>query len=91
MERIEAGMPRRSDSAGSSEKGAVAVMIAFMIVTVLGFAALAVDVGYMMVARNELQNIADASALAAARKLGVLYEGMTHTEQKSYVRSGGPC
>jgi len=85
MERIEAGMQRRSDSAGSSEKGAVAVMIAFMIVTVLGFAALAVDVGYMMVARNELQNIADASALAAARKLGVLYEGMTHTEQKSYV------
>jgi Flp pilus assembly protein TadG len=55
-------------------KGVTAVMVAIMIVMLLGFAALAIDLGYGMVTRNELQNAADAAALAGARELGLMYE-----------------
>ena len=56
------------------ERGAVAVLVGLSMLTLIGFTALAVDVGYMMTARNELQNAADAAALAAARKLGDIYK-----------------
>ena len=66
------------------QKGATAVTIAFLLIVLVGFAALSIDVGYLMVTRNELQNVADAAALAAARKLGNYYENMTPEEQLSY-------
>lgn len=56
------------------QSGAVAIMVAVMLAVLIAMAALAVDVGYMMVARNELQNIADGTALAGARTLGRIYE-----------------
>lgn len=49
--------------------GAVAVLVIVAMLPLLGFAALAVDVSNIMVARNELQNAADAGALAGARCL----------------------
>lgn len=49
-------------------KGAVAIIVALLLVVLIGFVALAVDVGYMMVVRNQLQNAADASALAGCNK-----------------------
>jgi len=55
-------------------KGAVAVIVAIVLAMLIGFVALAVDVGYVMVTRNELQDVADAAALAGARTLGRLYE-----------------
>jgi hypothetical protein len=54
-------------------RGTVAIMIALVITVLLGFAALAVDTGYFFVTKNELQNIADAAALAAAGELGNQY------------------
>lgn len=48
------------------QKGAVAVTVAVFMVFLLGTAALAIDIGNLMVARNELQNAADAAALAGA-------------------------
>jgi Flp pilus assembly protein TadG len=57
-------------------RGAVAVTVAIVTVVLLAFAALALDIGNAMIARNELQNVADASALAGARQLGVIYEGL---------------
>lgn len=65
-------------------KGAVAVIVAIVLAMLIGFVALAVDVGYVMVTRNELQNVADASALAGARQLGANYEPLTYEEQQSY-------
>jgi Flp pilus assembly protein TadG len=47
-------------------RGAVAVIVAIMIVVLLSFGALALDISNAMIARNELQNVADASALAGA-------------------------
>jgi Flp pilus assembly protein TadG len=63
-------------------------MVALLLVILVGMGALAVDVGYLMVNRNELQNVADAAALAATRQLGVLYEGMTFAQQQAYVVGG---
>ncbi len=50
-------------------KGAVVVMVAVTLVVLLGCAALAVDIGYLYVARAELQRTADAAALAGAEAL----------------------
>ena len=53
----------------TSQKGAVSVLVALTLPLLLGVGALAVDLAYLHVVRNELQNDADAAALAGARKL----------------------
>lgn len=45
------------------------VLVAGLLLTLTGFAVLAVDVGRLFVVRNELQNVADAAALAGANCL----------------------
>ena len=52
---------RRDDS------GAVLVVVAVMMVALLGMGALVIDVGQLYVERRELQNGADAAALAVAQ------------------------
>ena len=49
--------------------GAVAIMVALLLIVFIGFAALAIDLGHLYVVRNELHNAADAGALAGARFL----------------------
>lgn len=51
-----------------SERGAVAVLVAVLLVPLIGFAAIAVDVGALYAERAQLQNGADAAALAIAQK-----------------------
>lgn len=53
----------------SNEKGVTIVLVAILMVVLVMFVALAVDLGHLYVARNELQNAADAGALAGARVL----------------------
>ena len=50
----------------TGDRGQVLVVVALVFVVLLGFAALAVDVGYMYTVRHELQRCADAGALAGA-------------------------
>jgi Flp pilus assembly protein TadG len=57
----------------NNQDGVTAIVLAIALVALLGFAALAVDIGYLYSTRNELQNAADAAALAAARQLGRIY------------------
>lgn len=52
------------------ERGATIVLVAVLLVVIVAFAALAVDISHLYMVRNELQNAADAGALAGA---GVLY------------------
>jgi hypothetical protein len=52
-----------------NQDGGVIVLVAVSMVALLVFSALAIDVGHLVVARNELQNAADAGALAAAQVL----------------------
>lgn len=49
------------------ESGGVAVITAFCLIVLIGFAALVIDVGHLQAVRNELQNGADACALRGAR------------------------
>lgn len=53
----------------SHRAGVIIVYAAFLMVVVFGFAAFAIDVGYMALTVDELQNAADASALAGAMRL----------------------
>ncbi len=53
------------------QRGASLVLVTVSLVALFGFAALSLDVGNLYVARNELQNAADAGALAGARVLYV--------------------
>ena len=46
-------------------------MVVVVLVTLFGFMALSVDVGYLYVIKGELQNAADAAAMAATGKLSV--------------------
>lgn len=73
-----------SSSKLKNEKGVVLVYVAILLVVFLGIAALAVDIGYLMVGKTELQRTADAAALAATRQLGVIYEGMLYADQAKY-------
>ena len=47
--------------------------MALCLIVIVGFLALALDIGYVMVTRNESQDAADAAALAGARQLGENY------------------
>jgi Flp pilus assembly protein TadG len=52
-----------------NQRGATAVLVGLCLFALVGFGALAVDIGHLCVAKNELQNGADAGALAGARFL----------------------
>ena len=57
----------RSIHRANGERGAVAVITAVSLVALLGFAAIAIDVGMLYQERAELQSGADAAALAVAQ------------------------
>ena len=67
-----------------NQAGATAIIVAIVLPMLIGFGALAVDVGYMCVTKNDLQNVADAAALAGASFLGSKYETLTYDEQQDY-------
>jgi Flp pilus assembly protein TadG len=56
-------------SGASGEKGAVAPIVALGLLAFVGFMALGIDLGQLYMVRNELQNVADAAALAAVKQL----------------------
>lgn len=61
----------------SDQSGAVLVIVALLLVVLVAIAAFAIDIGHLMVVRNQLQNAADAGALAGARVLYTTVSG-TH-------------
>jgi Flp pilus assembly protein TadG len=50
---------------GAQRRGAITVLTAMLSVVLLGFVAFAVDVGYVLSTKQELQRAADAAALAS--------------------------
>ncbi|MBN2373060.1 Tad domain-containing protein [bacterium] len=83
MDRLKRDKKTSSDT--EEIRGSYAIMTAILIVVFIGVTALAVDIGYLMATRNELQNVADSAALAGARVLGSIYQPMTLPQQQSYV------
>jgi Flp pilus assembly protein TadG len=53
----------------NNESGQSMVLVALLLTVLLGFGALAVDIGYMTYQRSSLQNAADSAALAGAMLL----------------------
>lgn len=66
MRRLEARL--RRVTSGNAESGAVNVIMVILMTALLGFAAIAVDVGMVYAERSQLQNGADAAALAVAQE-----------------------
>jgi len=58
---------QRAGSGGA--RGAALVLVAASLTMLMGFAALAIDVGYLYAVHTELRNVADASAMAGASAL----------------------
>jgi hypothetical protein len=50
--------------------------VAVSLLALLGVAALVIDIGFALVAKQQLQNVADAAALGGARQLGRSYESL---------------
>ena len=72
-----------------NERGDILVHTAFVLVALLGFAALAMDVGYMATAKNQLQSAVDAAALAGAS--GLMYSNTEATSRAMYFASTNDC
>ena len=70
--------------AAQRQQGAVTLLVALTLPVLVGAAALAVDLAYLQVVRNELQNDADAAALAGAR---ALYNSATGSPNWSAAQS----
>jgi len=58
------------------QRGAVAIMFAISLLVLFGFMALVFDLGRTYVVRTELQNAADAAALAGAKELNQKLSGV---------------
>lgn len=59
---------RRLNELQERERGAISVILALVLVALLGFTAIAVDVGMLYSEKAQLQNGADAAALLVAQK-----------------------
>ncbi len=69
QETLRQNPPRARLTRRHRQRGAVGIMMPFMLISVLSVGALAVDVAHLAIVRNELQNAADAAALAGAAGL----------------------
>lgn len=68
------------------QKGAVSIIVAMMLLMIIGFMGLAIDVGFMQLIKNRLQNVADASALACIIKNKVAACGKLSTPYNYQLR-----
>jgi hypothetical protein len=62
-----------SEKKTGRRRGAIAPMTVLLLLPLAGMLAFSVDVGYMVLVQTELQNAADAAALAGAERLQELY------------------
>jgi len=64
-------MTRPLSASIRSRRGGVLVMSAVLMVALIGMVAFAVDLGYVVLVRTQLQVAADSSAMAAAASMGL--------------------
>jgi Flp pilus assembly protein TadG len=67
MRNVHTMRTQRRAKSMKKQKGAVAVMVALLLLALLSFAALAIDIGNLMLARAQAQTAADGAALAGAQ------------------------
>ena len=73
-------MRRQPQQLHKRQRGAVAVVVGIAIFVLVGMIGLALDLGQMFVNKTELQNAADACALAAARELDGNPDALTRAD-----------
>lgn len=75
----------------SSERGATAIIVAIVLAVLCGFVALSLDVGHLFSVRGELQNGADAAAMAGAKRLNGTNQhselAIARTDAENYARN----
>ena len=69
--------PASERNTPSRQSGAVMIVFGLSLAILIGFLALVVDLGRTYVVRTELQNAADAAALAGAKDLNQTSAGVT--------------
>lgn len=80
-------MQRLTPGPEAGERGAVSVLVAILMVTLLGFTAVAVDVGMLYAERTQLRNGADAAAFAIAQKCARNVNDADCSETSALARS----
>jgi Flp pilus assembly protein TadG len=72
------------------QRGTVLILFALLLPVFIGFMALAVDLAYLNLTRVEVQNAADAAALAGARKFADTTSfSVAQTEAQAMVAANG--
>jgi Flp pilus assembly protein TadG len=79
--------PRGKLGRAKRRRGAVAVLMAFLAVPFLAMVAFAVDIAWIVQSRSDLQNAADAAALAGAEQLmdGLVQYSLPGQTQQSTI------
>jgi len=70
-----------------NQRGTVAITSVLLVIGLTGMAALTIDIGHALLTKNQLQNAADATALAAGSELGAIYFNLPRTEQQDLTRN----
>lgn len=65
-----------------SRQGAMMILGTFLVIVLCAFAAFAIDLGYIMLTQAQLQNAADAAALAAVLELKTSDSNLTPEQMK---------
>ncbi|MHB1038363.1 MAG: pilus assembly protein TadG-related protein [Pirellulales bacterium] len=80
-------MKTRIERRARRRRGNILVLSAFLMVAMVAMIAFAVDMGYLVSARTELQRSADAAALAGALDLVNRFNGTTATQRTATART----
>lgn len=68
---------------GRHRRGSVAVIYALVLIPIIGFAGLALDLSFAYTRRTEMQSVADAAAMAAARALNGTVAGIANAQTEA--------
>ena len=71
---------KRCQPSKRKQKGAVAIVVGLSLVTLFAMGGVVLDLGHMYIVTSELQNSADAAALAGARRLNETAAGITNAQ-----------
>ena len=87
---VAVSMTRRPQNSRPQNKGSILIVTCLSMVVVAGVAGMAIDVGRMCIARNELRSFADSAALSAALQLDGTSEGIARAQAAVTNAVAGP-
>ena len=80
---ISLSQRKRSTASRLRQRGAVAIVFGLSIAVLLAMGGLVIDLGHLYIVKTELQNAADAAALAGAKDLNQAPDGITKAVAKA--------